>query len=449
MRWHTMRVTRIVGGLVLASVVSLYSVSAQTTPSPTPVTPSQVQRAPGQAAPPQPSGFETPPLLRAQDMLPPALVKGPHYHVNEAVFTYGFMNGYKLQSDFGTFEVLGDEMLRIRTQEILALAALDEISKTKEFANAAEKAATSPIRFAKNAILNPVDTVTGVPKGLWRYVKRVGGVIGGGRGEFEESGMKEVIGFSGLKRQYAFALDVDVYSSNKVLQKSLNKVSWAAYAGGMTITVGMLFIPNPAGLVVRATGTSKRLNTLLRDTAPEELRRYNRRTLRQAGYDNKLTKAFIRHRWLSPRHKTYIADALSELSGVENRDVFLEAVVSAASEEDALFFQRVAEMMQGYHDRVAPMQQMLVVGGLLGFYATNNALVLPLVLDYGSWTELGSVLTHNFAQFRVPGREITQRELWLTGRLSERAKHEVTARGIVVHEQSFETLQPPPEPEAK
>ena len=82
----------------------------------------------------------------------------------------------------------------------------------------------SSFRGAKNLITHPVDTVTGVPKGVGRLFSRVGEMFGGGRGEQEDSVAKELVGFSRVKRQYAHKLGVDVYSSNKVLQKELNRV---------------------------------------------------------------------------------------------------------------------------------------------------------------------------------------------------------------------------------
>ena len=190
----------------------------------------------------QPVVYETPGILDAYEILPPELLEGKDYWVGRRVVSYGLNNRYTINSHFGKFEANGEEMLRIREHEIKAIGGLREIKKTKAFGEAFKKAATSPLKGAQALITDPVATVKGIPKGIGKFFGRIGEMTKGGRGDQEDGYAKELIGFAKVKRQYAYKYGVDVYSSNEVLQKDLNSVAWAGFAGGMTVNVAMMGI---------------------------------------------------------------------------------------------------------------------------------------------------------------------------------------------------------------
>ena len=57
--------------------------------------------------------YEIPGERKASEILPPEILKGPHYRVWEAVPTDGYMHQFTVDSDSGVFEVTGDIALRI------------------------------------------------------------------------------------------------------------------------------------------------------------------------------------------------------------------------------------------------------------------------------------------------------------------------------------------------
>jgi hypothetical protein len=195
---------------------------------------------------------------------------------------------------------------------------------------------------------------------------------------------------------------------------------------------------------VKATNVSQQLNQLLRDNAPEDLRRINRAKLRDAGLNRQLIEDFLNHPQYSPRHTTFLTDALANIGGARGKGLFLRMALSAESEEDALLFQRLAEMMRGYHDKISPVKEITLINDLPAIYAHNDALVLPLVLDYGVWTEAGDLIAQALSSFELDRERILSREAWITGSLSPRARKELAARGIAVHEGAFDELYPQP-----
>jgi hypothetical protein len=194
-------------------------------------------------------------------------------------------------------------MLRIREQEIAVIAKMAEMKSSKEFANATLKAGESPLKGVGNLILHPFDTVTGVPKGVFRYVSRVGELVRSDRSAYEDSTAKELIGFSSAKRRVAHQLGVDVYSPNKILQKDLNSVVWASYAGGMAVVVGTMGIgaaSQVARLAIRGASSINQMNQVLKDRSSEDIRNRDRKTLEAMGVGKDDTEAFLSQHWLSP-----------------------------------------------------------------------------------------------------------------------------------------------------
>ena len=75
--------------------------------------------------------YDTPPVLTATVLLGAAGVKGAHYQIADAVRTDQYFHQFTLSSTYGSFEAIGRSQLTVRIQEIAALAALDDVSKTE------------------------------------------------------------------------------------------------------------------------------------------------------------------------------------------------------------------------------------------------------------------------------------------------------------------------------
>lgn len=394
----------------------------------------------------EPAEYETPGVLSAHEILPPELLEGRNFKVLEEVVTYGFTNYYTIETPYGRFEVEGDDMLRTRTHEIQAITALRNIKKTKAFGNAAKKAATSSVKGAMHLISHPVNTISGLPKGVGRLFSRVGEMFKGKRGDFEDSVTKELIGFSRVKRQYAHKMGVDVYSSNQVLQKELNSVSWAGFAGGAGVSLATLAVKTAstaAYISIKGTKFVYGMNKILMDYAPEDLRRLNRKSLVQMGIEEPVIEEFLFHPKFSPRHTTFIVHALSEMKGVKNRDQFIKQALLAESELDAFTFQRIAEMLYGYHTQVGRISEIIPVRRVAVGYTEDQAIVIVLPTDYIYWTRRVALGLQAITWVQSGERPVKRTELWVTGRLTPRAKKEIEANGLIVKEQIGDMLMPP------
>ena len=75
----------------------------------------------------------------------------------------GMLARFTIRSPYGTFEAHGIHMLAIRVTEVHAIGKLDELSKTKEFAEAAGRAIVRPVTSTVNMLVHPVDTSRASP----------------------------------------------------------------------------------------------------------------------------------------------------------------------------------------------------------------------------------------------------------------------------------------------
>jgi hypothetical protein len=386
-------------------------------------------------------GFEVPPVLDARDLLAPERRAGPHFEVDDTVYCDGTRYVFTIHSDFGTFHAHGDDMLRMRVREIAALAALAEMNATSEFAGAAARALGSPLVATWNLITDPVDSIIGIPKNAWEGIRRTSELAQGERGELENSAFVELIGFEAKKRLIASELGVDPYTSNKTLQRELNRFAWAAYAGGLP----SIFVPfSDAPGSEQASSTdgpeAERLQSILQQYSPEDIDRLSRIELAVMGVPKPLTDDFIGHPWYSPHHEVVLVESLSGLDLARNRRAFIEVAVTAKSEADARFYQRVAELMLRYNDSVARVDKIVAFEGVVSGYTSEGKLVAPLAADYAVWSKPTAALVESFATAKPDHGEVNDRKLLLSGTVSPKARSEIEARGIEVVDRAFDRL---------
>src|SRR5438093_8088666 len=166
------------------------------------------------AAQQKPSDFEVPGTRQAKDIIGAGALKGEHYRIRDLVVTDGYTDRGIVDSDFGTFEVAGDGALRKLLVEIHAISELQKVKKSKAYATGLKGAVKAPIELTKSLITNPVDTVTGVPKGFYALMENVGTSSTSTQDPSEDARDAQGLKMSSFKRDYADNLDVDRYTSN-------------------------------------------------------------------------------------------------------------------------------------------------------------------------------------------------------------------------------------------
>ncbi len=381
------------------------------------------------------AGFESAVVLSASKILPPELLSGPNHRVQDKVTNDGFLNIYVVDSKFGSFRAVSTPLLRKRIQEINAMGTMEKLKGTKEFADSLKASGLTTFSAAKNMVLSPVKTATEVVTGVGLVFRRAGdSLFGAKRSDAEDSRFKTLIGFSNYKREYAYELGVDVYSRNEALQDRLNDVSWTAFAGGLTVSAAMAAVPGGAGIAMTAISSTRLATAIFKNTPPQDLRRINTEKLTAMGVDPSTTELFISQSIFSPREQTVLVSGLDEMKGVADRERFVQLAALTNNADMAFFRQRQAEMYAGYHKGVAPLVQFVSVGQLAAARTKSGALVFNVPVDYMIWTESLAQLaanTDNLAK-QLPG--LTEKQLWVTGMLSRRARAEMQRMNWKIYE---------------
>src|SRR5271166_4428485 len=305
------------------------------------------------------AGYDSPEVRATSDVVPPALLHGPHYQLGPAVRTFAFMNQYSVTSDYGPFSPPSDARLRRLVREIAAIAELQKIHQSEAFAKAAVDAGKGVVQGAEHLINDPVGTIGAVPEAVFSVFGRVSAAAKrGGRSQYEDGVAQNLLAVSSFKRDYAKKFDVDVYSSNDVLQRELNSVAWASAAGNLTL--GAASMVTGAAVLQAASGlrTLEQAKSIVNALPPTELSRRNREALRQMRVPNSVADRFLQNRLLSPRHQTVIVEGMKALRGIPGRSAFIQYAARADSEDAALLFQEMAELLADYHRSVAPIQRL-------------------------------------------------------------------------------------------
>ena len=339
-----------------------------------------------------PTDTEEPPTLSAKEILNPDFLAGDGFTVQDEVPTSTGRNRYLIISEYGEFEADGNIMLERRIKEVAAIRKLKEVSRTDEYKKALKAAVASPLGVAKDVVTNPVGTITGIPKGLFKFANRMGQSVKEKtekrqRSQYEDSNAASLIGFSKAKRTVAIQLGVDPYSSNETLQRELNGIAWATFAGKMTFSLATAPIGGAAGLALTGTGMTNALNQTLLDQAPTDLRPRNLKVLLAMGCDRAVADRFINNTAFSPSVQTAIVMNLETLNGVANRAAFVDLAGSEASDEgDALFFLGTSRVLAELHTK-KPIARLQQVGRIPVALGKDGRAIVAIQWDYAAWTD--------------------------------------------------------------
>ena len=378
--------------------------------------------------------FEVPSNRSAASVLPPDLLAGPYHRVRERIVSYGFLHHFTVDSSFGVFEVVGDGALRKLVREFSAIAALKEIEQSEAFIRSVGQAAKAPLGFAKSLITNPVDTLSGLPSGVFQIFGNVSEGITMEHDPSEDSAFKQALFVSSWKRDYAAQMGVDVYSSNKVLQEELNRIGWAAAIGGLTVSAVTMGADATAVIVVKQMRLANSVGNVLKEEPPSRLRIINMKKLNAMGVSKALAARFLDHQIFTPRHDTIIVANLEGLQGARGRDAFIRAILSAKDVVGANFFMNIAQTMKGYHDIVSPISDITIVGGFVVARAQNGTALIPFPMDHGVWSQRANNFVSGLIQNYRPAGFDGQFEMWVTGTVSPLARQQLPQLGVVVAE---------------
>jgi hypothetical protein len=378
---------------------------------------------------------EAPPRVTATGLLTPAVAQGAHYRVSEDVRTDGYFHEFSISSDFGPFEAIGRSGLAVRIQEIGALAALADVSKTEVFLTAAGQSVAKIGQNAAAVVTDPVETAKGVGAGVKRFGINLGrrtqravesardsdssGDPTATTGNAGASAARSVLGVSAAMRRWAQMVGADPYTTNTVLQKALADIAKVDAAGSIATKV---VVPIPG--IVTMTST---IGNLVWGKDPEALRKFNEQGLRDLAVPDAIAKKLIANRWVTLTYQTRLVAALRAVP-VRGVADYVRTAAESASEREILFFVESAEMLQQLHAREPVVSVLTDSRALVAKGAGAPARAL-LPLDWVSWTASTESALREISNRARKELGASRFEVTLTGRASDLAQRKFTDQG--------------------
>lgn len=382
--------------------------------------------------------FEQPTTLKASSILPPDLLKGPNYQVNESVSTDGYSYAFTIKSDYGDFQAGSLTELRARIQEIQAIAQLKEITSGEAFAKAAGAAATKNIRATANIIENPEETIKGIPGGVKRKFENVGRMIKRGSKKEDQAETQteasnksseiaqQVLGVTAAHRKWAEKVGADPYSRNKILQDELGRLAKYDAAGTLGTNVA-----KPKVQPFQAIG---RVNNLVWGMDPQALQKLNEQWMKEIGADQKLSAQFLNHKSLTLTDVSDILGSLVLLKQTAGRTEFIRSALTSDSEEDAFFYRDSAAMLAQMQSKGTTITRLLP-NPKIAVALCGKRFVAVIPADKLYWTQsFATALTKFIDRHKTNLQSSQSKELWLSGSATDLARKELASRGWTVHE---------------
>lgn len=378
----------------------------------------------------QTPGDEPVPTLTASALLDASQRSGPHFTVAEAVETPGFYHQFTITSDFGTFNADGRSQVVVRLNEIAALAALQDVSKTGVFLAAAGNSLVNVGTGVVNAVTSPVDTAKGIGSGIKRFGINLGrrskraidemtdeekkAEDEASKGNAAANVAKAVLGVNSAMRRWAQKVGADPYTTNPTLRQALEGVAKVDAAGGIATK---LVVPIPAFV-----GTTADIGNLVWGKDPEELRKINEQRARDIGVGEVAAKAL----WLSNAYtltmQTRLIAALHAVRVPGCAD-YVASAVEASTDREALFFIEGAEMLQAAHAE-SRVTSILADSRTVVARRPSGEVVALLPLDWVRYSDTGAATLREMATRAKEELGATSLRLRVSGQVSERAQRE-------------------------
>jgi hypothetical protein len=346
---------------------------------------------------------------------------------------------YVLTTPYGDVTVQGDEMLRMRLNELNALALLEKVSNSDSFGKALAQAGLSPVIFTGRLITNPIDTVGNTLAGVGGFFGRVGSGLANA-GKTQDSTADSLLGVTDQRRQLAAKYGVDPYTDFPPLNAKLEQLSQAAALGGLTVTGALLFAPlGLAGLIASNLSTAYKLS----DIGIEELaRKYtaaqildlNRKRLAAMGVNPDLSARLLDNRNYTPIDMSTMVAALDSMAAVEGLEVYVACAAAVQSRAIAYVMRRQAELMaDDFHRNGAYVRFVALVG--YPYVITRDGRIMTVApIDALSWTRETAAGFESVNAERKNVAPNARGELRITGQATALAKRWFKAHGWTVLE---------------
>jgi hypothetical protein len=237
-------------------------------------------------------------------------------------------------------------------------------------------------------------------------------------GSETEREAKRYLKYSQAKREMAKVLGIDPNSTNPILNDKLDELAWAAVGGNFSAGAALGKVVGTAADVISWTG---KLNQYVLTKTPEQLREINRVRLLKFCSDDFAVRQFLRRGGFTDSLRTALSESLEKLKPQDGCNELVELGASTRGEVEARYLVDALKLIERQSD--ATGGTLLVAAAALAWRAPSGKLLLPLPVDYLTWSHD----INNF--FDQPVFSVTNKTALLGGEASMLAQRRLTERG--------------------
>jgi hypothetical protein len=379
--------------------------------------------------------IESMPTLNATMLAPSSLLNGAGYTVDINVPVVGYMGQFVLRAPAGTFLADGTEMLAIRVGELAAIGQLSQLSQSGVFADALAASAVRTGAAIGQAVMNPVETISGIPAGVGRFFQSAATTISratesspsgdnSAQGGGASNAARGLLGVNRAIRRIAKQVGADPYTTNPVLAKQLDDLARASVAGGISLDVALAVSTAGVGTAISATATA---SNLVWEKSPEDIRAINENKLAAMGVGPDTVRAFVTNRWLTPTLSVPFVEHLTQIPAAKGRAAVVGLASTVASEGEARFMLNAVSIARQIGTERDPVIALELTGRILVVRTRSGRMDVPAPVDYVVWT----APVRAFAERNSKG---TQRNILITGFASAAAREGLHATGWAIQD---------------
>lgn len=402
--------------------------------------------------------------IRADSLVAPELLAGPGWEVEPRVDVRGYQARFVIRTDWGDVHADSVEMLALRVAEMPAVRALHDQRVLAALKQSGGEVFLQPVSALGSIARRPLDTVTGMPRGVARYfgerwdrlrdasrkladrgrkaitndgdpyAHNAGPIASAGdtvdarepgwwsrRGRDVARLIRKEAGFPEARRQLALQLGIDPHTDNELIVPRLDGLAWAQASGKLASDEALTWLAGPAAAVLSHAVTLDRL--VLQSPEPQRQQQLLA-DLAPHCRDTALLRAFIGHQAFSPTLQDELSRLYRLLAPAQGCEALLETALMAQDDMQARFVINGLRLLAHYFGEQSRGGRIVPQGALLAYESASGEFVLPLAVDWLSWTRQ----LRRWFDLPVISRK-PQRTLLLSGSLSPRAQRELTERG--------------------
>jgi hypothetical protein len=386
---------------------------------------------------PQPATYEALQPVSAADFVPAAKLTSALYSVEPLAQPDGQHVTFILQTPNGAESVTGRQCLGIRTSEIKAIAALDEIDNSEEFGKALVKAGAEKVESVKDAVKDPLGTAQRLPQGASRLLGRVATAVKNtAEGKSNpRSGVETALGVSRKKAELALQLGVSPYTHDAILQSKLDATARAMAGGALVVNLSGLVVSGGVGTAISVVNVNQTLQRTLIESSPEEMMVKNRSVLAALGASPSAIEGFLGNPSLSPWQKSLITADLKDIG--QNPNAFLGIAKTTSTPEAAVDLLQVTRLLHQHHQEASPLVSLREENGVFAALDTEGLLLAPVAGDLILWTPPQASRADTLVAMAKADTQVKSLTLKSDGLISARAVDELAKKGILTTPQAL------------